>query len=219
VKTPEKSIIRQASKIDLREDFPMIQNRDISNDDIYDAMKNMEGFIDISIKDFKELYQLAYRHATERILHTVKGGDLMTTNVLSVKANASLQEIIAIMASKSISGLPVVDIQGKVLGVISEKDLLRYLGGRPVSSFWEIVAHCFRNGNCMTLKAPDITAADIMSRSPVTVHTTTSALDIAHIFRKHAINRVPVVDHNDHLVGIVTRNDLLQAHLPEIEEE
>ena len=69
-------------------------NIEISDDDIYEAMKNVPGYLDITPADLKEIYKFAYRHALERITSSVKSSDMMTRVVFSVKKDTPLKEVV-----------------------------------------------------------------------------------------------------------------------------
>ena len=187
---------------------------DLSNDDIISAMRSMDGFIDISINDFKEIYKYAYSHALKRSLHAVTAADLMTKDVLSVPSDATTQAVIQKMATRIVSGVPVLSTVDKtVVGVISEKDILFRLGKQNIRSFWQLLSLCFETESCLVSSILDLTATALMSSPAITISKKTSAAEIIRLFRKNKINRVPVVDSSDQLLGIVSRNDLLNAHL------
>jgi len=82
---------------------------DISEQDVLKAMKAMQGYIDITPRDFKEIYRAAYALAVERIKTSMKAVDLMTSPVHSVNFSMSLLETAELLAEKKISGAPVVD--------------------------------------------------------------------------------------------------------------
>lgn len=97
---------------------------DISEEDILQAMKDIQGYLDISPGDFREVFQVAYRHAVARVMTSRKAGEIMSKPVHSVDLAMDLRQAAAFLAEKQISGAPVVDGQGKVVGVVSEKDFL-----------------------------------------------------------------------------------------------
>jgi len=187
---------------------------DLSNDDIISAMRSMDGFIDISINDFKEIYEYAYNHALKRSLHAITAADLMTKDVFSVPSDATIQDVIQKMATKAVSGIPVLsNVDKTVVGVISEKDILFHLGKQNMGSLWQLLSLCFEKESCLDSSILDLTATALMSSPAITSKKETSAAEIIRIFRENNINRVPVVDSSQQLLGIVSRNDLLNAHL------
>jgi CBS-domain-containing membrane protein len=187
---------------------------DVSDDDIISAMQSMDGFIDISVNDFKEIYEYAYNHALIRSLHAVTAEDLMTKDVFSVPSDATTQTIIQEMAPRVVSGVPVLsDVDKTVIGVISEKDILSHLGKQNIRSLWQLLALCFENESCLDSSILELTATTLMSSPAITIKKETSAAEIMKLFREKKINRAPVVDSSQQLLGIVSRNDLLDAHL------
>jgi CBS-domain-containing membrane protein len=182
--------------------------QEISDDDIYAAMQKISGYLDITPGDFKEVYVLAFRHAQERLLRRVTAREIMTREVARVRVDAPLKEVAELMAQRGISGVPVVDDEGRVVGVISEKDFLRGLA-QGVSSFMGLVADCLLEKGCTALALRERTTAALMSSPAITVNEDTSVFEIAGIFKEKNINRTPVLDPQGRLAGIVSRGDLL----------
>ncbi|MEW6265734.1 MAG: CBS domain-containing protein [Thermodesulfobacteriota bacterium] len=182
---------------------------DLSDEDVYEAMKSLTSYIDITIGDFKEIYRLAYRRAADRIARSVKAGQIMSTPVVWVSRQASLKEVAEKMAAHGISGLPVLEEDGRIAGVISEKDFLTLMKGRGVKKFMAVIADCLENRACRLEPVLDHQAEDIMSAPAVNVREDTPLADIADLMTVRNINRVPVVDADGRLAGIVSRNDII----------
>ena len=191
---------------------------DISDDDILEAMKEIEGYIDITPGDFKELYTFACNHAADRIIHSVKASDIMTKEVIFVERNTSLKEVAKRMACHVISGVPVIGNEGKVSGVISEKDFLSHMGNKDTMSFMAIITQCLSNKECLAMPIHKKKAEDIMVSPAITVNENTSVFEILNIFTEKKINRVPVLNQKMKLTGIVSRADILQTQLPQAKE-
>lgn len=183
---------------------------DISDDDIYEAMKGVQGYLDITPGDFKEVYLLAYRHAVERVSRKIKAGEIMTREVFSVKRDTPLKEVAEVMARRGVAGVPVLEEDGTVAGVISEKDFLARMGGGS-RSFMGVVAECLRGKGCVAVPIRAQKAEDIMSSPAVTVDREATMGEIADIFTGRRMNRVPVVDEGGRLIGIVSREDIVRA--------
>ena len=186
---------------------------EISDDDIYEAMKDIQGYLDITPADLKEIYKFAYRHALERITSSVKAIDIMTRNVFSVKKAAPLKEVAELMAEKSVSGIPVIEENGKVAGVISEKDFLLHMGARDKMHFMAVVAECLSGKGCVTMPIRLQKAEDIMTSPAITVREDATVFEISNIFFEKNINRVPVTDREGKLLGIVSRADIVRASM------
>ncbi len=189
----------------------LVSTVDISDDDIYAAMKDIPGYLDITTGDFKDIYRLAFRHALDRITHAFKAKDIMTKKVSSVRKETPLKEVAELMALKGIAGVPVLDADGRVSGVISEKDFLFHMGGKKTRSFMGMITECLRGKGCVAVSVRAQRAEDIMSSPAVVVNEETTAMQIADIFAEKNINRVPVVDEKGTLLGIVSRADIVRA--------
>ncbi|MER8007449.1 CBS domain-containing protein [Streptomyces sp. SLBN-31] len=113
-------------------------------------------------------------------------GEVMTSEVVLAHRTTPFQELVGLLDRHRISGLPVVDHDDKVLGVVSGTDLARAATGT-------------------------LTAGDLMSTPAVTVHPEQAVSDAARVMERHGIERLPVVDEEDRLIGIATRRDLLRV--------
>jgi CBS domain-containing protein len=195
---------------DVSESHPL----DISDNDILDAMKGINGYLDITPGDFKEVYRLAYMHAIERLTHLAKAKEVMTESVISVERDTPLMEVVNTLANLGISGVPVVEKDRKVVGIISEKDFLFRMGTKDARSFMSVVAQCLENKGCVAISMRHEKAEDIMTSPPVTVVEDTPVSEIANIFTEKNINRVPVMDQKGRLVGIVARTDIVASSCP-----
>ncbi len=185
---------------------------DISDDDILRAMKDISGYLDITPGDFKEIYRFAYRHTIDRLIHSVTAGEVMTTDVVFVKKDDPLETVAEIMARHGISGVPVVDTDKTIVGVISEKDFLFHMGAKEKSSFMRVVAQCLRNKGCIAMPMRKQKAEAIMTSPAITVRKDTPVFEIANMFTEKNINRTPVTERNNNkLIGIVTRADIVRS--------
>ncbi len=138
--------------------------------------------------------------------------DVMTSPVLTVSPYATVVEIARLLLDRHISAAPVVDDAGKLLGIVSEGDLMR----RPESgterhpSWWLTLISDPRDEAREFLKHHGLHARDVMSRHVVSVVETTPLQEVASLLEKHRIKRVPVLREGK-VVGIVSRANLLQA--------
>lgn len=136
--------------------------------------------------------------------------DVMTTDVVTVRFATSYHDIVALMATRGVSAVPVVDNFDRVLGVVSEADLLRKIeyGSEGAPRFFE-----WRTRKKEKVKANAGTAAELMSAPAVTVLPTASLTSAAKVLDHEHVKRLPVVNDLGRLVGIVSRRDLLKVYL------
>jgi CBS domain-containing protein len=138
--------------------------------------------------------------------------DIMTTNVVTVGTEAPILAVARVLAEHRISGVLVVDTQNKVVGIITEGDLLRRseLGTERERSFWRELFVSDKRYATEYVQAHGTTAGAVMTRHVVHLSPDTPIAAIVDLFEKHRIKRAPVID-NGRLVGIVSRGNLVQA--------
>jgi len=138
--------------------------------------------------------------------------DVMTIGVITVRPETSIHEIAKLLCDHHISGVPVIDDEERLVGIVSEGDLIGHaqLAGEQRRSWWQI----FLSDPIVLArhhaKSHGRTANDVMTKEVVTVGETTSVADMARALEQHRIKRVPVL-RGGRLVGIVTRSNLLQV--------
>lgn len=138
--------------------------------------------------------------------------DVMTTTVVTVSPETPVPEVARLLHEHRISGVPVVDADGKVVGIVSEGDLIGHAGaiGEQRRSWW---LRLFTSENALAqdyARTHARTVKDVMTSRVISVPDTTSLADIARQMERYGIKRVPVV-RDGRLVGIVSRSNLLQA--------
>jgi CBS domain-containing protein len=139
--------------------------------------------------------------------------NVMTTDVVSVHDSATFKEVTELLTQHRISGLPVVDADRKVVGVISETDLMARQATEPGEPGGRHGWHLSRAARDQDAKASARTARELMSTPPVTVPAGDSIAGAARTMARHSVERLPVVDAEGRLVGIVARRDVLQVFL------
>lgn len=142
----------------------------------------------------------------------MQASDVMTTPVVTVSPETPVADIARRLIERRISAVPVVDADGRLIGIVSEGDLIRRpeTGGERKPSWWlallaepEVEARAY-------VKTHGGLARDVMTRDLVTVGEDASLEEIAALLERRRIKRVPVV-HEHRLVGIVSRANLLQG--------
>ena len=143
--------------------------------------------------------------------------DVMTTNVITVGPDISVQEVAKILSERSISGVPVVDAENRLVGIVSEGDLLHRVETgterrvqRRRRSWWLDTIGSEGELARDYVKSHGRTARDVMTSQVISVSDTTELADIANLLETKRIKRVPVV-RDGKLVGIVSRANLVRA--------
>jgi len=191
--------------MDTKDDF----NCSLSGNDIRAALLEMKSFVDVTEEDLKKIYEIALRHAKERISMRIAVRDVMTTKVVTVKRNADLHEAARLLSENRISGMPVVDDANRVIGVISEADILVLAGMHKEHSFRDILRNIL--GEPVPARKSGDKVKDVMSFPPVTSKANDDVREVAAIFDEKRIKRLPVVDDDGILLGIISRADIVRA--------
>ncbi|MFD7815488.1 CBS domain-containing protein [Streptomyces sp. NPDC059785] len=145
-----------------------------------------------------------------------KVGSVMKTDVVRAQYGTPFKEVARLLAGHRISGLPVVDEDDKVIGVISETDLMVRQAQIPdpcEPKRRSRLAELTRGAKKQAAKGKARTAGQLMTEPPVTVHADNTIVEAARVMARRRVERLPVLDEEDRLVGIVTRRDLLQVFL------
>ncbi|MEU3792782.1 CBS domain-containing protein [Streptomyces fructofermentans] len=145
-----------------------------------------------------------------------KVGSVMTAEVVRATYGTPFKEVARLLADHRISGLPVIDEDDKVIGVISETDLMVRQAATPdpfAPPRRRRFARLTRGARRQAVKERARTAGQLMTEPPVTVHADDTVVEAARIMAGRRVERLPVLDEADRLVGIVTRRDLLQVFL------
>ena len=145
----------------------------------------------------------------------MKVREIMNKDVISVKSESTVHEIVKLMYEKKVSGLPVVDDDNKVIGIVSKSDLVQKVSGPHLPAHLQIL------GSIIYLKTPHEMdeefkkavaqrAGEIMTEHPVTVGQDEEVENTANIMVEKKINRIPVTEKGK-LVGIITRDDIIKS--------
>ncbi|HZD74445.1 MAG TPA: CBS domain-containing protein [Actinomycetota bacterium] len=142
---------------------------------------------------------------------TRKVRNVMTREVVTVSEQTPFTELVRLMAVHKISALPVVSDSGSVVGIVSEADLLRKEEYQEDDDGEGWLAR--RHQQVARAKAAGRTAAEVMSAPAITIDPDATVPMAAKLLARHGIKRLPVVDDQRRLVGIVSRSDLLRLFL------
>lgn len=144
--------------------------------------------------------------------------EIMTQLVMTTTPDASLDEAARLLRECHVSGLPVVDAEDRVVGVVSEKDIVRVLHkaagvGHPRGLLDVLLESAPAKGETVLKvcrrRLRNTRVRDVMSQPVVSVEPNTSLLEAAHLMKQKGVNRLPVLDARQRLVGIVSRCDIV----------
>lgn len=139
--------------------------------------------------------------------------DVMTSPVITIGENATIQEAAKLLIKERISALPVLDEAGKLAGIVTESDLMRRaeIGTERHYSWWLWMLSDARTLASDYVKSHATSVKDLMTPTVITVVPETPLHEIAELFERNHIKRVPVVNLAGDLLGIVSRANIVQA--------
>jgi CBS domain-containing protein len=143
----------------------------------------------------------------------MRARDIMTKTVKFAAPSTAVSKIAQAMLRSRISAVPIIDKSRRVIGIVSEADLLRRVEGgtERKRSWWLDILVDPRTRAKDYAKARGLYARDVMTRTVISVKPDTTVAEIADVMERSAVKRVPVVDARNRLVGIISRRDLVAA--------
>ena len=145
------------------------------------------------------------RHATR-----IKVGDIMQREVITIRQGSALSEAAKLMSQKQISGLPVIDVEDKLIGILTEADFLSALdinGGSAIQDLFETIIRRRR-----TRKKMGTIVDDIMTRRPVCIGAQDTLQRALELMNKNRIKRLVITDEDDRVEGVISRADLIRLY-------
>ena len=183
--------------------------------DFQQALESVGTYTDVSADDVMTLARRAEQFAIRRTIETIGVDQVMTQPARTVHPQTSLADVAHLMVSEHISGLPVVDDTGRLVGLITEGDFLRVLGvagHQPHHNLLEtletLVHHLTHHGE---LETPDDPVVAHMVKNVVCVFPDQNLFDVIDVMKCNGVKRVVVCDRNHQVLGMVSRSDLVRA--------
>ncbi|WP_425356439.1 HPP family protein [Xaviernesmea rhizosphaerae] len=195
------------------EDPPAFDRVGFTSADLDQALKDYGQFLDVNREDLENILRRTELKALRRRGGQILCGQVMSRDVIAVAPDTALSEAHALMRAHHIKALPVTDDQARILGIVTQTDLLDradWRGGRPGIGFSRRLALALRGAS-----APNGTAKDIMTVPVKTVTPDMAIVEAIVLFAEAGLHHLPVVGDAGRLVGIVSQSDVLVAMLAE----
>jgi CBS domain-containing protein len=146
--------------------------------------------------------------------------DLMTTKIITVRPDATIQQVADVLHEYHFTGVPVVDEKGRLLGVIMERDFITADSKLYLPTYvkmlrdLDFVQNDKKHLSPEAQKLINATASDVMNSNIVTAAPTDTIERLAELFATKRVNPIPVVDSSFKLVGVISRSDLITLFSP-----
>jgi CBS domain-containing membrane protein len=188
------------------DDMPEME---LTDGDILDAMQHIPGYLDISTDDFRTIYHLAHRHAVGRLFGNFSAGNLMRTGITPLHPGMHLDEAAKALVKSGYKALPVVDADGRVIGMLTENDFLRRLN---VDTFLQLLLSMLDEGFEFRHRCHETPVSEAMTSPAITVGVDATFAETIAAFHRHEGRSMPVVNGEGRLLGLMWRKDFLSAY-------
>jgi CBS domain-containing protein len=146
----------------------------------------------------------------------LKASDIMTKEVITIKKEASIGELSELLVKNKISGVPVVDDEGRITGIVTEADIIVKDTELHFPRYFKLLDAIIYLESLNKFKASlqkhiATSVEDIMTAKVKTIRADTPVNEIAELMLDLKVNRLPVVDDNNKVTGIVTRADIVKS--------
>ncbi len=190
----------------------MSEQPDLTETDFFHALQDMGTYIDVLPDDLVILYRLARKHAELRETECARVSDIMTHDVITVAPDVSVAYAAELLLQHHMRNLPVVQRDGRVVGMLTEDDVLAAIGlpcHHPVGRWWcklnRLFSHRHRVEGLKGL------VRDSMSADPIKVLESATLEQVVERMKRNRVNAVIVTDERERVRGIVTRANLVRA--------
>jgi CBS domain-containing protein len=205
------SRIHSASIVRLSEDLPLTIEWIDDPDRVERVMPRLVEMVSEGLITTQPVEVITYSHRKLRALPAkAPVRDIMSREVKSVTPDTPLASVVELLVAKAIRALPVVDSRRQVVGILTDGDLLAR-AGLVTTSLQRQLTWSELNEELDKIRQSGLTASNLMTPNPVTVSETTLVGEAVRIMTERGIKRLPVVDEQGRLTGMVSRLDVLRA--------
>ena len=182
----------------------------ISDNDLKQALKNMDTFMDVSLEDLSRLLTDAEKNSFKRFKGNITCADIMVKNVQWVEYGTEVEDAWKMMLKDKLKAMPVIDRSRRVIGIITWADFFKFMDLNAYQSFQETFRAFIRRTPDVSTNKPE-SVGHIMT-APVTVLLeTTHIVDLIPLMSHKGIRQVPIVNDENRLVGMVYQTHLIVA--------
>lgn len=185
-----------------------------TRDDYVQALQSMHTYIDISVDDLMTLSSRAARFAEQRQTGSLPVDAIMAHPVHVVREHTLMSEAAELLVTHRISGLPVVDDDDRLIGIVTEADFLRSLGvpsSHPTHNLWQTLGMWVDHLNeSAGGQGPNDPVSAHMVRDVITVSDHGHLHNVMALMQEHKVKRLVVTDEQKQVRGMITRSDIVR---------
>ncbi|MDD1606520.1 MAG: HPP family protein [Methylococcaceae bacterium] len=182
----------------------------ISDNDLKQALKNMDTFMDVSLEDLSKLLTDAEKNSFKRFKGNITCADIMTRNVQAVEYGTEVEEAWTIMQKDHLKAMPVIDRSRRVIGIITWADFFKFVDLNAYQSFQDNFLAFIRRTPDISTNKPE-SVGHIMSTKITVLPETTHIVELVPLMSDKDIRQIPIVNAENRLVGMVYQSQLCTA--------
>jgi CBS domain-containing protein len=214
------SRIKTASLLELSMDLPVVITWVDRPDRVEQLLPKVSEMVPAGLITVEDIYIYQYSSTLREGLPDVKVEGIMTREVSTVRPEATLAEVVEKLLDKPYTALPVIDHAGRLVGIVSDTDLLER-GDMEVSiNLKRATDRDLARSLIQRLRESGRRVDEVMTRNPVTISPQASLSEAARLMGRGNLKRLPVVDSQKRLLGVLSRFDILKTvaagHLPQL---
>lgn len=186
----------------------------LTESDFKKALREIDTFMDIHVEDLVQIHEIACIYAQLRDIEHELIHEYMTQDVITISPYNSLARAANLFLNHGVSGLPVVDSNKKILGILTEADLLSAIGlscKKPYCGLWHKLEKLLRHE--IHIRNLLGRVGDLMYDKPVYIEENKTLRDAIQLMKKWHIKKLVVVDSAECISGILTRSNIIKALL------
>ena len=182
----------------------------VSREDIRYALREMDEFVDVSSDELTQIFNLSATHSRRKKMGEILVQDIMNNQVIKAQYHEDVENLWHLMAQHKIRSIPIVDKLNRIEGIVTIADFLNQVKLPTKDPLKVRLAQFLKRSQGSETNKLEY-AGHIMQKSVVTVYPEQHILDLFAIFYEKGFHHIPVVDHQKHLLGIITPKNLLLA--------
>jgi len=205
----------------LRHEYPTVsgnknaivkptQQTGISDQDLKQALENMDTFMDVSAGDLRKLLTYAEAHSFKRFKGNITCADIMVRDMPAVEYGTEVEEAWNIMHKQKLKSMPVIDRARRVIGIITWNDFFKFINLSAYESFQDKFRAFIRRTPDVSTDKPE-SVGHMMTTSVTVLPETTHIVDLVALMSTEGFRQIPIVNSENRLVGMVYQANLIAA--------
>jgi CBS domain-containing membrane protein len=192
------------------EDPGSLDRLGVSHDDVHNALKQMNTFLDVSEEDLNTVFKMAEMQTYRRKMGEITCADIMSRDLVTAEYGTELEEAWAQLRYHKIKAIPIVDRAQRVIGIITLVDFLKRANLKTYDTFQDKLMKFIKRTPGLASDKPEV-VGQIMAAPVYTAKETMHIVELVPLLSERGLHHIPIVDAERRLIGMVTQSDLIAA--------